>query len=600
MVTENQVGVMKLQHQAVLDPRSLVLDSRISAIPFPRLLPSLLAGGLLWTCYFPLACGWIAWVALVPLLCLVRSEARPSRIYLCAWMAGLAFFWPALQWLRVGDYNMMYFSWGALATYCACFFPLGIFLVRFLDRHTRLPLILTLPVVWTALEFLRAHFLTGFPWYFLGHSQHDFLPVIQFADLGGAYAVSFLVALVNAWLFELLYSRRRIRTFLALPEIRISSPWWSLPLQGLVMIVLLVATLCYGDWRLMQNQFDAGPRVALIQGNLDQVIRNDASFSKDEALGKMRNHYRNLCKQAADYRPRADLIVWPETSAPGEWDEFPPGVPDAYCQELARLRARAWETNILLGINSTVTEADRRSHYYNSAVFISSEGVPGGRYDKIHLVPFGEYVPFKNQLPWMKAFAPYDFEYGVESGEQATRFQLGGHRFGVLICFEDTDPDLAREYVRRDKEVVDFLVNTSNDGWWKGTSGHDEHLAISRFRAIETRRAVCRSVNMGISAVIDPNGRVLEPHTVKSGGDVKIWEVQAENGRANELPISRWSEFKQVAGVLIAVVPIDHRSSLYARWGDWLPWGCWAVLAVALFWSLFSRFGKPHGLAARG
>jgi apolipoprotein N-acyltransferase len=105
---------------------------------------------------------------------------------------------------------------------------------------------------------------------------------------------------------------------------------------------------------------------------------------------------------------------------------------------------------------------------------------------------------------------------------------------------------------------------------------------------------------MGISAVIDPNGRVLGPHTVKSGGDVKIWEVQAENGRANELPISRWSEFKQVAGVLIAVVPIDHRSSLYARWGDWLPWGCWAVLAVALFWSLFSRFGKPRGLAGRG
>jgi apolipoprotein N-acyltransferase len=590
MITENGLSVMNLPQQAVVDPRSSSLAPRSSVLPYPRLLPSLASAGLLWSCYFPLAWGWLAWVALVPLLCLVRSETRPRRIYLCAWMAGLAFFWPVLQWLRVGDYNMMYFSWAALATYCACFFPLAIFLIRLLDRRLRLPLILSLPVAWTALEFLRAHFLTGFPWYFLAHSQHDFLPLIQIADLGGAYTVSFLVAAVNAFVFEVLYSRRRFRTLFALPEERRPTPWWSLPLQGLAVIVLLVAAVSYGDWRLKQDQFDSGPRVALIQGNLDQEIRNSASSpkDKDEALGKMIAHYRNLCDRAADFRPRPDLIVWPETSAPGEWEEYPSGVPKAESLKLARWVARAWETNVLLGLNSTVTGADRREKFYNSAVFISSEGLPAGRYDKIHLVPFGEYVPFKHWLPWMKAFAPYDFEYGVESGEQATRFRLRAYRFGVVICFEDTDPDSARQYVRKEGEIVDFLVNTSNDGWWKGTSGHDEHLAISRFRAIETRRAVCRSVNMGISAVIDANGRVLEPVTVGSAGEVKIWEVQAKNS-VTELPISRWSEFKQVAGVLIAVVPIDHRMSFYAQWGDWLPWACWALLGAGFLWIVLRR-----------
>jgi apolipoprotein N-acyltransferase len=507
----------------------------------------------------------------------------------------LAFFWPVLQWLRVGDYNMMYFSWAALATYCACFFPLAIFLVRRLDRHTRLPLLVTLPAVWTALEYLRAHFLTGFPWYFLGHSQHDYLAVIQIADLGGAYGVSFLVAAVNALLFETLYSRPGFRTFLALPELAKPHFRWSLLIQGLVVIILLTGTLSYGDWRLKQTEFDSGPRVALIQGNLEQEIRNEASFSKGDAQKKMIVHYQKLCDQAADHRPRPDLIVWPETSAPENWDEAPPGAPDAYCQELARRVAKAWETNVLLGMTSTVTEAKGGSHSYNSAVFIGSDGVPGGRYDKIHLVPFGEYVPFKDRLPWMKAFSPYDFDYGIDSGEHLTRFTLGAYHFGVVICFEDTDPDLARGYVRTDDdhEPVDFLINTSNDGWWKGTSGHNEHLAISRFRAVETRRAVCRSVNMGISAVIDPNGRVLEPQTVKSTGEMKFWEIKTENGQTNQLPVSRWSEFKKVAGVLIAAVPIDHRASLYAQWGDWLSWGCWALLGVGLLWSFLRRIGKP-------
>src|SRR5262249_8958690 len=155
--------------------------------------------------------GWLGWLALVPLLCLVRSEAGPRRIYLAAWAGGLVFFFFVLQWMRVAD-PRMYYTWAMLAVWCSLFVPLGIFLIRRLDRRPRLPLIITVPVVWTGLEFIRAYLLTGFAWYFLGHTQHDFLPVIQVADLGGAYAVTFVVAAVNALVFALLFSHAGFRS----------------------------------------------------------------------------------------------------------------------------------------------------------------------------------------------------------------------------------------------------------------------------------------------------------------------------------------------------------------------------------------------------
>src|SRR5438046_2303865 len=177
---------------------------------------ALMTSLLLWLSYFPLDYGWLAWGALVPFLTLVRTEAPARRLYLSAWLAGLAFFWTAIQWMRVAD-DRMYATWAALATYCSFYFPVALWLLRRLDQRTQLPLLVTLPVVWTALEYCRAHFMTGFAWYFLGHTQHAFLPVIQVADVAGAYAVTFIVAAVNAWLFELLSTRRGFRSWFALP-----------------------------------------------------------------------------------------------------------------------------------------------------------------------------------------------------------------------------------------------------------------------------------------------------------------------------------------------------------------------------------------------
>jgi apolipoprotein N-acyltransferase len=301
-----------------------------------------------------------------------------------------------------------------------------------------------------------------------------------------------------------------------------------------------------------------------------------------------------LTDLAAHLNPRPDLIAWPETSYPDYWVEEPGGQPTADSQSLLDVVASRWRTKVLLGLNSLVKSADGRQRKYNSALLISPSGAEGqaqGRYDKIHRVPFGEYVPLRDWLPWMNQFAPYDFDYSIAAGERQTRFPLGDRHFGVLICYEDTDPYLARQYVRQDGQpAADFLVNISNDGWFIGTSEHEEHLAICRFRAIESRRAVARAVNMGVSAIIDGNGRVLQPRTVRAG-DSPVWEASWEAGKLPELPLADWARFKKVAGVLVGTIPIDHRFSLYATWGDWLPQACWVFIGLGLIWS-FRRLSR--------
>jgi len=452
--------------------------------------------------------------------------------------------------------------------------PLGIYIVRRLDRKTQLPLVVTFPAVWTALEYFRAHFLTGFPWYFLGHTQHDFLVLAQIADIGGGYMVTFLVAGVNALVFEAVW-----QTFSESRQpISIRHLLW----QTLAMVVALAGTLAYGLWRLHQENFTPGPRVALIQGSLDQRIRNAASEDAENAAVKtMQHHFGDLSNLAAAAHPKADLIVWSETS-----------YPDARNIERDALR---WGTRALLGLNSIIQDEGGKERQYNSALMVYADGSIGPRYDKIHRVPFGEYVPMKDWLPFMNVFAPYDYEYGVQAGTQMTQFSLGNFHFGALICYEDTDPALARQYVSAGDFKADFLVNISNDGWFDGTSEHEEHLAICRFRAIECRRAVARAVNMGVSAIIDGGGRVLQPKAVQptSGSEgAPVWEVNWSEEKMPELEIGEWRRFKKVAGVLIGSIPIDQRFSLYAQWGDWFPQGCWLVVILGLIWSFIVRPAK--------
>jgi apolipoprotein N-acyltransferase len=619
-----------MESQLQIAPAVAVAPSR----PLPRtrflLLAALTTGGLLWLCYFPVDCGWIAWFALVPFLVLVRSTARPRWVYLCAWVAGLAFYFPALQWMRVAD-PRMYLTWLFVAVTCSLYFPIALRIIRLFDRRTGLPLVLTLPVVWTALEYFRGWFLTGFSWYLLGHTQHDTLPIIQFADLTGAYGVTFLVAAVNAVLFEALYRWEWFRVRFAGIDSPSPRPLKPMLIQAAVVAATLIAAIGYGEWRLSQDDFPIGPRIALVQGSVPQQIRNDLNMSD-----MMARHFVVLSDLAAKQKP--SLIVWPETSNPDSWCEtlpsapatVPPGWDDRIKASRAEMREAAglWKTNILFGLNASVFEADGHVHEYNSALLVGRDGNAKGRYDKIHCIPFGEYVPLRDEFPWMQKFAPYDdLDYSVSAGRAETRFTLDQgtdrpYTFGVVICYEDTDAVRALPYVGGDGgPPVDFLLNISNDGWFDGTSEHDEHLAICRFRAIECRRSIARAVNMGISALIDGNGRVVAPRPVAGtewnddkvrkllqsrfgamseeeralavslfpdDGKAAVWLASPSRGAAS-LPTAQWADYKKVPGILLADVPIDHRFSLYALWGDWLPWSCWAILGAGLVWAWIRR-----------
>ena len=402
-------------------------------------------------------------------------------------------------------------------------------------------------------------------------------------------------------LFEIFWGRSHFRAWLSGRETPPRFSRIALLSQGLVVLAALLGTIGYGFWRLGQDRTTPGPRIALVQGNLDQRIRNDSAVMEDAAQ-QVERHFIELSDLAAHYRP--DLIVWPETSWPEYWVEKADGAPTQSSRRIAEYMASRWRTNLLVGVNSADQDEDGGARRYNSALLIEKKGQSGGRYDKMHRVPFGEYVPLRDWLPFMNSLAPYDFDYSVWPGRKFTRFPLldpatdKRFTFGVLICYEDTDPELARPYGGGDAEPpADFLVNISNDGWFDGTSEHDEHLAICRFRAVECRRSVARSVNMGISAVIDSNGRVLQPQAMplpnaKVNPDDRVWTVPMECGGAMELPVSQWHEYKKVPGVLLAPIPIDDRVSLYARWGDWLPWMCWIVIGGVFVLAIARRIAR--------
>ncbi|MFO0803342.1 MAG: apolipoprotein N-acyltransferase [Gemmataceae bacterium] len=557
------------------------------------MLPAIFTGPLLWAAFVPLNLGPLAFVALVPWLTLVRAPVSGKRLYFAGYLGGVAFFLPATQWFRVA-HPMMYFSWLGLTLACPLFWLLGLFLLRRIDRLKLVPLTVSVPVVWVALEYARAHFPTGFPflqhvglyqmigfgWYFLGYTQHEFTALTQVADLGGVYVVSFLVAAVNGAVAERVLQSELVRSWLRWSEPVPAGPrerTWSIITGG-----LLFAAVLYGIVRLNHEPFAAGPRVAAIQASV-------AQDDKTEDMGGLFARYNRLCMQASQ---DADLVVWPETCYPFGWftilpsldpSKVPAKLIETAEQDRAVIRFYAtgradgilanpmkrvltpWRTNVLLGLNSYEWNGSREVPA-NTAILFGKDGRPIGRYDKMHLVPFGEYVPLRETFPWMKFFAPYKHDYSCRPGENWTRFQMTARdgrpfTFGCLICYEDSDPYMARQYVR--KEPVDFLVNISNDGWFDGTEEHEEHVAICRFRAIEARKSVVRAVNMGISCVIDPDGRVIA------------------------LPSDSWSGSKKIDGIVAADVPLDTRESRYAKLGDWLPGLCWLLLVIGHGYSVW-------------
>lgn len=518
---------------------------------------------LLWMAFPPVDRGYLAWFALVPLFALVRSDRPRWEVYLAAWLSGLVFWHLAVAWVRLTDPSA-WLAWVAMATFLALGWPLFLLVARSAVRGLSLPLMLVAPVAWVADEYYRGWALTGLPWFFLGHAQYRVLPLIQVADLAGAWGVSLVVALVNAWFVDLVDLPRGQRTG------RGWRPTRSQVVRAAIVASALLSVLGYGMVRLRMAQFRPGPRLALLQSDIRQELKMRAD------AGEILAEFRGLVQSALPECP--DLIVWPETAYPRGYPRIDPALdPQELDRQIKLIHPKGtvpfWREKVTLvrrelnglvdqlGIPMVVgatTYAFRPEGLarYNSAVLFAPGRAETVSYHKIHLVPFGEYVPLLQTFPWLTRLTPYHGEFvpSLTPGARPSWFDWVGVRYAAAICFEDTVPDLVRRSFAEvpDGHQPDVLLNISNDGWFRGSPELALHLIAGAFRAVENRVPIARAVNTGMTALIDGNGAV----------------VRAVPPRTS--------------AALTVTVPLDDRTSLYTTAGDWLPLACVLACLVAL------------------
>jgi apolipoprotein N-acyltransferase len=453
-----------------------------------------IASGVLLTCAFPkIGWDWLAWVALVPLLYALK-DLSAGRGFRMGFITGLVHFLSLLYWLvpvmRTYGYLPAYLSVSVLfvlAAFLALFIAVFAAALTVLGQNPArcLPLI---PLLWVSLEFIRSLLFSGFPWELLGYSQYNRLQLIQISDIFGVYGLSALISGINGAIFiALLYFTARRWQNTAISK-RLAAA------SIMAVFVGIALTLSYGHWRMQDIDawIAAAPkaRIAVIQGNVDQLVKWDPAFQ----IATVKK-YNRLSASLSQQKP--DLIVWPESATPFYF------LYDIKPSELVFKGIEQTKTDYLIGSPSFVRTANS-VEYYNSAYLISPTAKTMVKYDKTHLVPFGEYVPFKKWLPFLGKIVAQvgDFREGKKGRTLAWRDQ----QLGIQICYEIIFPWLSRAMVRNGATL---LINITNDAWFGKTSGPYQHFSMTVFRAVENRRALVRSANTGISGFIDPVGRVL-------------------------------------------------------------------------------------------
>jgi apolipoprotein N-acyltransferase len=462
------------------------------------ILSSLISGVLLFLS-FPKFDLWpLAWVALTPFLAILPGVSSKQAFWY-GWLTGTVYFLGCLYWVT---YTMILYGnlplpvstliMLLLVIYLGSY--VGLFLYLYKVAIDELPLILQILVgstLWVTLEWLRAHLLTGFPWALLGYSQYQVLPVIQIADLTGVYGVSFLLVTTNialSFLFRTILFSRKPRDHFK----RILSP---LVASG----VLVGLALIYGFFRLTtlsEQPISSSLRVGLIQGNIDQAQKWDPVYQRETL-----DIYKDLTLQAHLLQPGLDLVAWPETATPFIFEQE-----RIYRDELMTF-TQDLQTPLLFGslaIGSKTLRLDAaRPKLFNSVYLLSATGNSIARYDKIHLVPFGEYVPLSSLLFFVHKMVEGIGDFGT--GQEYTVMESTGNRFGVVICFEVIFPDLVRKFVRQGAQ---FMATLTNDAWFGRSSAPYQHFSMVVFRAIENRVPFIRAANTGITGSIDATGRI--------------------------------------------------------------------------------------------
>ncbi len=458
-----------------------------------NLLLAVLSGVLLTGAFPKIGMDWLAWIALVPLL-LAIANLSVKESFRIGFIAGLIHYLTLLYWvvpvMRTYGFLPLYLSIVILFLFAAvlALFPAVFCTALTAIASTPLRCLVAIPLLWVALEYVRTFVFTGFPWELLGHSQYLRLHLIQIADLFGAYGVSFLIALSNTAVFSAM-------TFITRNTWRDRRITKSVLVCAIMLLAAgLLLTLVYGSRRL--NTTDrlaaASPtaRIAVVQPNVEQAVKWDLAFQA--ATIKTNNR---LSLAAKPENP--DLIVWPESATPFYlfYDKEP--------TQRVLEGIQQSDADFLIG-SPSFARKDGNIVYYNSAYLIRPKLKTISKYDKAHLVPYGEYVPFKRWFPFLGKVVAQVGDF--QPGEPGKIMPWEKGAIGVQICYEIIFPGLSRAMVKNNAVL---LINITNDAWFGTTSGPYQHFSMTVFRAVENRRALARAANTGISGFIDPAGRIL-------------------------------------------------------------------------------------------
>jgi apolipoprotein N-acyltransferase len=435
--------------------------------------PPFLSGILLIAIQPPLSLSPIAFVSLIPLLGSINKDNLRFSFF-SGYVTGAVSYLGLIYWviIAMNHYGGIDIFLSALililfVLYLSCYTGICTLSCAWLEKRFSIPLYVSFPLVWALMEYARGSTMYGFPWSFLAHSQYNFLPFIQVVSITGTYFISFLIAAANAIFFSLWRRKKISRAYVS------------------VIVVLFAATLVYGFVALASKSETPQKKVAIIQGNIKQDVKWDEAF-KIMTIRK----YVQMTQQSGK---TADLIVWPETAMPFIFDE------EIYANQYVKALPYDMNAIILFG---TISK-NKSGRYRNSSYVIGKTGDTIGVYSKVHLVPFGEYTPLVSYLPFLEKLTAAGGDFVPGDGHRPIKTDMGN--IGILICYEGAFPHITIETVRKGAQV---LVNLTNDAWYDRTSAPFQHFAFYIFRAIETDRYLLRAANTGISAIIDPKGRV--------------------------------------------------------------------------------------------
>lgn len=531
-----------------------------------------ICSGLLYTsCFAPFNLTWFCWIALTPLIAAILFSGKESRHpwlrnLALGYVTGLTFFWTALSWLT----TVTILGWFVLQFYMAIYFALWAWFCGLLRprearrqlsagkwdqmltqaRSTATPprspwtkstnnllFAFLLAAAWTTQEWLRGWVFSGWGWNGLGVALHDTWPLIQIAEFTGVAGLSFMVAFANVILVTTAYRLvLEARTHTTRPHFDLT-----------LTMAAIVGVLTFG-LRASQVSAPTKPlRVAAVQSNVPQNQKFDPQFTT-----KIFDKFRRLSEIALRSNPPPDLLIWPESSMPG------PVLIEPESNKFVMDLTASAESDLLLG---TIDEENR--DVYNAALLISDGGERVQLYRKVHLVPFGEYVPGRHRVPLLARIVGDQVPGDFSAGREYTVFSLTNSDAQVapLICFEDTIGELVRQFVlsTETNPGANLLVDITNDGWFLHSSGSHQHLANAIFRCVETRRPMVRAANTGVTCFVNQSGRITQVLRDESG-----------------------STFTE--GVLTGEikVPTEHDLTFYTRHGELFAKACAVITVFAM------------------